>query len=690
MPGPAPKEPGHGPTAGEPRLVTLTKEETMARSRLRKIGANDLFRLELPNSPTLSPDGRYAAFTVKRTLFKKNKYASDIHVAALRSGRTRRLTTGESMDTAPAWSPNGRWIAFISNRDQKPQIWILPTHGGEARQLTKLEGGPIRQLSWSPDSRRILFGHRIQKKEDPKEKKTRPTYKHITRLVHKLDGDGYWPKERWHLWTVTVPGGRTRQITSGPDDDWDGVWSPDGKRIAFVSNRLEDADWHPENSDIFIVNDRGQRLRQVTQLFGTTENPAWSADGKTIYYMGNFAPDGEWNQYPTHIYRIPAGGGEVVDLTPELDYWPMNMVVSDTAQAGHGSVLLPFQDGEDERLAFFVNIHGGCRLYSMSTRGGPARPEWKQNVNVLAVSANRDGRLAAVAAATMMDVGDIYRVPLDGSGRVRRLTQLNRTVFDSLDLSEPEEMEFRNGRTRIQGWVLKPPGFQPQRKYPMLLEVHGGPMTQYGYTFFHEMHLLAAKGYVVVFPNPRGSDGFGTRFRSCIDARWGTVDYDDCMAVVDVMERKRYVDKSRMGILGGSYGGFMTTWAVGHTDRFKAAVTQRQASNMWTMFGSSDFGFYRAYKYRAYPWQRPMTYLKASPNFYAGNINTPLLIIHSENDYRCPLAQSEELFTSLKLQKKTVELVQFEGESHGLSRGGKPMNRLERLNRIVDWFERYL
>ena len=662
----------------------------MPRSRQRRITSTDLFRIVLPGSPALSPDGARIAFAVRRVDPKENRYLSHLFVVPARGGAAHQLTTGDHNDRTPAWSPDGKWIAFVSNRDKKSQVWLLPADGGEARQLTRFTHGPVSQIAWAPDGKKLLVAHRKETKEDEKERRKKATFKHITRLRHKLDGDGYFPKERFHFWTVTVPGGQMRQITSGENDDSSGSWSPDGRRIAFVSNRIPDADHHPDNSDIFVVPASGGRSKQITTRFGTCDRPAWSADGKTIYYMGHFGKDGEWNKLPIHIHRLSASGGPVTDLTPKLDLWPINGLVTDTAMSNFEGALIPFQEGNEERLALHLNERGGCRLYSLSVTNGSMRPEFTEDVNIVGLSVVRGRAQAAVAAARMDDVGDIYDVPLDGSGKVRRVTRFNRAFFQSRQLTQPEEVLFRKGSTKIQGWILKPPGFRADRKYPTLLQVHGGPMAQYGYTFFHEFHLLAAQGYVVVFSNPRGSDGFGTRFRSCIDGRWGTIDYDDCMAVVDSMVRRPYVDGKRLGILGGSYGGFMTTWAVGHTNRFKAAVTMRQAGNSYSFFGSSDFGFYGYYDFDGYPWEKPMKYLRMSPNFYAGEINTPLLIIHSEEDYRCPLCNAEELFTSLRMQKKVVELVQFEGESHGLSRGGKPQNRVERLNRIVGWFKKYL
>jgi dipeptidyl aminopeptidase/acylaminoacyl peptidase len=661
----------------------------------RKISAEDLFRLRIPSDADLSPDGAQVVFALKTMDAKKNCYDSHLYQVSTRGHRLRQLTRGEGLDIGPRWSPDGRHIAFISTREDKiPQVWVLPTDGGEARPLTKLRGGLINDLHWSPDSRHILFGHRIQPKEDPEKKKLKPAYKHITRILHKLDGDGYFPTERWHIWKVSVPGGRAQQLTRGENDDGGAAWSPDGRRIAFVSNRIPEADYHAINSDIFVMNASGKRLRQVTKRFGPAGAPAWSADGKSLYYMGHFGKDGEWLRYPFHIYAIPAGGGRSRDLTPKLDQWPFNMVISDTARSMVGGFILPFRTAQsEERLAFAVNEHGACRLYSIPAGGGRPRIEFGGAVNVLDVSVTPGGARAATVAAQAMDCGDIYAFDLDGSDERRQLTHLNRATFGSLRLTEPEEMIFgsaRNKNVPVHGWVLKPPGFRKDRRYPLVLNVHGGPMAQYGYTFFHEMHLLAAQGYVVVFVNPRGSSGYGLRFMNCIENRWGKLDYDDLMGVVDQMVRKRYVDRSRLGVLGGSYGGFMTTWIVGHTNRFKAAVTQRQLGNYMIQVAASDFGYYRIYGRGSAPWQTPMKYLKDSPNYYVDRMQTPLLIIHSENDLRCPISQADELFTFLKWQRKTVELIRFENEFHGLSRGGKPQNRRERLKRILDWFERYL
>ena len=686
----------------------------MARRRIR---AADLFRLVIPHGITLDAARDRIAFCVKSGDLKQNRYRSHLYLLALRGGRPRQLTQGDVNDSGPVFSPNGRWLAFVSRRGEQeaPQIWVLPLEGGEPRALTALPGGPVRDLRWSPDGRRILFGHRREPRVDPEERRRGATYKHITQLWHKLDGDGFFPAARWHLYTAAFPSGRVHQVTRGAADDFDASWSPDGKRIAFVSNRRPDAETSPDNDDLFVVSTSGRGLRQLTQRYGTVAAPAWSLDGQALYYAGHFGRRGEFLRHPYRIYRQPLAGGRLQALSPPLDQWPFNRVIADTVRSAAGELSV-YRDPETgaERIAFYSNEHGACRLYSLpaapgggrgrdggartgaSRRAGRARGlrlELGGKVNTLALAHDPETGHAAALVARLMDCGDVYRLRLDGRDAPERLTELNRALLRRLDLTEPEETIFSgraNGQTPVHGWVLKPPGFRRNRRYPMILNIHGGPMGQFGYTLFHEMHYLAAQGYVVVFTNPRGSSGYGLRFMNCIENRWGKLDYADLMAVTDAMVRRPYVDGRRLGVTGGSYGGFMTTWIVGHTQRFRAAVTQRQVGSVLTQAGSSDFGFYRIYSRGQLPWREPMKYLRDSPNFYADAIRTPLLIIHSEQDLRCPIAQSEELFTWLKVLGRTVEMVRFEGESHGLSRGGRPQNRRERLERIAGWFERYL
>lgn len=653
----------------------------------RRLRAEDIAAIALPQSPAISPDAETVVYAVKRMQLAENRYTSHLLRVPLRGGRPVRLTHGAHLDTSPCMSPDGRHVAFLSDRDGGTNVWLLPTDGGEARRLTSLTGA-VARLTWRPDGRALLVVHRPDDRPDESTRAKRPTYKHVTRLSRKLDGDGWFSGARWHAYVVHVASGRVRQVTKGEFDVGDACFSPDGTHVAFVANLEPDADRWIDQSHLYVARAMGGRPKRVSRRGGPKLFVLW--DGDALITAGHFGGPGEWIRHDMAIHEVRVRDGRQRALTKPLRSWPDNHTASDTAALGPAAPVV-YEDGGAARLAFSVQEEGASHVYSIPRAGGRPRLELGGSVNVYGLSATRRGT-CALAATTMRDAGDIYSLTLDGSRAAHRLTETNRAFFRRTRLTEPEEVKFASGRRRVHGWILKPPGFRKDRSYPMLLEIHGGPMAQYGYVFFFEMHLLAARGYVVVFSNPRGSSGYGTAWMKAIDrGRWGTVDYEDLMAVTDSMARKRYVDTHRMGVLGGSYGGYMTTHIVGRTRRFRAAVTQRQAGNRLIHFGMSDFGWYGAFATGgAMPWERPMRYLKLSPNYRAGDIRTPLLIIHSEQDHRCPIVEGEELFTFLEVQGKTVEMVAFEGESHGLSRGGKPQNRLERLRRILDWFDRYL
>ncbi|HMB69982.1 MAG TPA: S9 family peptidase [bacterium] len=661
----------------------------------RNVRIEDLYRFILPGSPALSPCGRQVAFTVKRVERKENRYVSHLWIVPSRGGRPRQLTRGTVSDSAPVWSPDGRELAFVSDRDDKTDIWTLSLEGGEPRRVTDLGGGSVSNVSWSPDGRELLFEFFSVPKKTDEQKKKEPTVRHVTRLYHKEDGFGWFNNEFWTVWKVNVRTGRATALSKGDHHDHAPRWSPDGKRIAFVSNRREDRDRWPDLSSIFVMDRNGRGVREITPTSGVRDNVRWSRDGRHLYWSGYEGGPGEWLYHEHSVWRgAVTGKAKAEALNPGHDRWVMNMVGSDAAMAGFGSVMEVYADAEgNERVAFGSDEDGSYRIYSVSSAGGDVRREVDGKLSVLALSVGAgDGPDAVAMIGTVNDTGELHRVRLDGSGGGKQLTKLTAPFFRPLKFQTPEEIRVKSGRHEIQAWVLKPPGFRKGKKYPCLIEVHGGPMTQYGESWFHEMHVLAAKGWVVAYCNPRGSSGRGMKFANVIDGKWGKDDWADVTALTDHMARRPYVDSKRLGILGGSYGGFMTTWALGHTDRYRAGVTQRQLSDWRTQAGSSDFGQYDLFHFdNKEPWEAPDVYFKASPYASVAKIKTPLLIIHSEGDLRCPVAQSEALFVAMKsLDQAPCELVRFHGEFHGLSRGGKPANRVERLKHIVRWFEKYL
>lgn len=666
------------------------------------LSGEDLFRIRFVGSPAVSPDGALIAYTVKVADLEGNRYATHLHLVPTKGGASRQLTFGKQSDTQPTWSPDGKTLAFVSNRENKrAQIHLLPLGGGEARRLTNLDGS-IMDLAWSPDGSRIAFSYSPLSEEEKArreaEKKDeadqRAAFKVFRTMHFKEDGSGYLFDAHTHVWVVEVGTGEARQITDGDTDDHGPVFSPDGKTLAFASNRLPEPLYELDNIDICTVPVQGGEIRRLTPEYGPAASPSWSPDGKTIAYLGHVCPNkGESFWRDVKVWRVPAAGGEPTLLTPGLATTAGNVTASDTADIG-GGWEAPIWSPDGKRIYFLLSERGSTRVGRVAADGGEVEmltPPGRE-VGTLSLDA-KGGRLALIESTHLAPAEVAVLDPAEG-GTPRVLTQHNAELLTSRWIGEPEDIHVPSGDgVSVHGWILKPPGFRSGERYPTILEIHGGPHGQYGYTFFHEMQHLAGLGYVVCWTNPRGSHGYGEEFAGAIVKGWGGVDYDDLMAVTDHLVAQDYVDETRLGVTGGSYGGYMTNWIIGHTNRFQAAVTQRSVVNLYSFFGESDFGFDFEYEFFGRPWENEETalqYLRMSPLHYVRNIETPLLIIHSEEDHRCPISQAEELFVALKVLKKPAEMVQFEGESHGLSRGGRPRNRLERLNRITGWFATHL
>ena len=667
----------------------------------RKINAQDLLTMRFVSEPQLSPDGTLVAFVSRWIDPEKNRYFSNLWLVATRGGESRRFTVGDYGDTSPRWSPDGGRIAFISDRSDSSQIWLIPVDGGEAAQLTKLEEGNIGSLAWSPDGTKIAFSFRAIPAADRKAEREAREEEHrsypprvIRRAGYREDGIGYNGGERWRLQAVSAETGDVNQLTSEDYDDGSPAWSPDGKTVAFVSNRSEDADLMPGCQDLWLIPSDGGAAWRVTKQSGHMQNPVWSPDGAEIAYIGHDRPDEIWGVSDPHLWVVSVESGEARDLTFGLDRPVGHHTLGDTSESEVGAAPLIWSvDGT--RLFFLVSDRGSCHLYSVNRSGGEPIQLTQGAIDVCSFSAGSETRQLALQVGSAAEPGDVYLLSTRDSDESTpsRLTDLNREWKAKLSLSTPEEIWFdtHDGK-KIQGWVVKPPDFDPHRKYPLILEIHGGPHTQYGNAFFHEFQFLAAQGYVVLYTNPRGSKGYGEAFTGAIRGTWGEPELNDLIAGVDYVIDQGYADSERLGVTGGSYGGFMTNWAVGHTDRFKAAVTQRSVTNMISMAGTCDVQLMgdRTY-FPSEVWEDPTLYWKLSPLSYVQNISTPLLILHSEGDLRCPIEQGEQLFIALKRLKREVEFVRYPGEaSHDLSRSGPPDLRIDRLGRIVEWMDKHL
>lgn len=664
-------------------------------AKKRPLQLDDLFSLRAVGRVALAPDGERVAFELKRPDPKENKNFTQLMLADARSGRVRSLTAGKFNYTLPKWSPCGRYLAFVSDREKSSRLFVLPMDGGEALCITDKDGR-VADFDWSPDSGRLVYLYQplseretLERDGKDDELKKRPQFKHITRLFHKLDGAGWWNGHYTHVWITDRDGQRRKQLTFGAYDDREPRFSPDGKLVSFISNRLPNPDLFADNGDIYVVRPTGGAIRKLTTATGACAGHAWSPDGRQIAYIGANYKLGESWKHLEHVWVIPSIGGKARNITPNVFNDCRNLTLGDITGLSF-EVTPPAWSAGGDRLYFMVSERGATRLYSQSLRRDDLRCELPGDLNLLHFHRTRPDGPFALSFGTAVTPGDVYRFDPGRDAFPQRLSDVNSEVFERVEVSVPESFEVRSDSTLVHGWVLKPPGFDKRRKYPAILQIHGGPHAQYGHNFFHELQWMAARGYIVVYTNPRGSAGYGLKYRNSIHADWGNLDYKDVMRAAEWMAARPYVDRSRLGITGGSYGGFMTNWVIGHNDFFHAAVTQRSVTNLESMFGTSDYGYDLGHEFGGTPWQNRALLLKQSPLTYVKNIHTPLLIEHEEQDHRCPIEQGEQLFACLKVLGREVEMVRFEGESHGLCRTGRPQNRAERLRRIMGWFERHI
>ncbi len=687
-------------------------------AKKRPVTKEDLWTVKTLHGGSLSPDGESFVFSARSVRKDRKGYDSHLYVAGLHDGLVRQYTHGKKGDAGAVYSPGGTLIAFLGKRGHYPGIHILPTGGGEARVLVEKDGA-FGDLSFSPDGRRILCtftpndpiekpgtppdaaakgaqggkGDRAEEAatadpDAPPPKREPPVFRHIDRLFYRMDGLGFYPKAEPQVWVFDVLTGAGTQITAGKRGAAQPAFSPDGRWVAFVRNVARDPDRESERGDLFVVSSRGGRPRLVPTPPGPVGYPRFSPDGRRIAYLGHDDLKDPWYEQ-LRVWVVPADGrGRARCLARTFDQPAYDATITDIV--GGPGVLAPHWSPDGRRIYFMSSRHGSTGLYRVPARGGTPELVTPDRIHLQSVCVSRDGRTAAgiVSAPTMPPEAFAFDLR---SGAARRLSTLNKAWTDDIEVRRPQRVVVRSTeKARVEAWILTPPGFNPRRKYPAILEIHGGPQTQYGYSFFHEMQLLAARGFVVMYSNPRGSQGYGRAFAEAIKGDWGNRDFADVMAVTDHLASLPYVNAKRLGVTGGSYGGYMTNWVVGHTRRFKAAVTQRSVVDFVPFFGSSDIGFRFHHTLGAYPWEDPEAYRRQSPLTYAQNIRTPLLILHNESDLRCNIEQAENLFATLKVLGRKVEFVRFPGEPHGLSRGGRPDRRVARLEQIAGWFERHL
>lgn len=678
----------------------------------RRITPEDLLAIELAGEPQLSPDGALLAYVVARIDPEQNETRHQIYVMNASPGsQPRAFTSGQRSDRHPRWSPDGSRLAFLSNRSGKSQIWVMNALGGEAWQLTRFKDGVSGPPVWSPDGTQIAFTATVpaegpkpeDAKEEPEDLYTKYTkgVKRIDRLFYKLDGTGFLdPKKHQQVFVIAAEErAEARQVTRGGWNHQSPAWSPDGKRLAVTANRRQDDDYRPYLSNLYVIDLAQGRPEpvQITPEGYSLYEPAWSPDGSQIACLGHNRPVGGYSN--TRLFVVGADGQEFRQLAASWDRTLSPCTIYDMPAPGGGRLTWT-PDGS--ALVLTGSDRGQQQLYAVDTESGSVTQLTAGEHCVTGWSYDGGCRKLAVQITQPDLPSDLFLV--EGPDLLR-LTDVNRELLSEIELAPVERFTFATadgqspytaahgyrGLTETDGWVMKPAGFDESTRYPAILEIHGGPMGMYGWTFFMEFQVLAAAGYGVVYTNPRGSQGYGEQFCASIKEDWGNLDYQDVMAGLEAaLSRFPWIDPTRLGVAGGSYGGFMTNWIVGHSDRFKAAITMRSVVNEASSVGTSDFGFVDLESYPSKPWEEMTFYRQVSPLTFVEQIRTPLLIEHQEEDYRCPMEQAEQLYTALKVLRRTVEFVRYPESSHGMSRTGKPWLRVHRLKTILDWFGRYI
>ena len=656
--------------------LLLVAAGPLAGQARRPVTSEDYFTFKSVGDPALSPDGTQLLYTVTRVERAQNRRFTAIWLVPVDAGAPARQLTGNAVSSSgPRWSPDGKSVAFTSSRptpgddaSSRSQLYLLRLDGGEPRRVTGLPNG-VSGCEFSPDGAKLACLSRT----GPSDRKAPSSdVRHYTGLSYKFNDTGWFDDKKSHIWIIDVATGAATQLTSGDRwNDSDPQWSPDGSRIAFVSNRTGREQDGDDNSDVWVVPTSGGEPARISDHPDGDNSPRWSPDGKAIAFIGR-NKDGD----PPMLW-LASSDGEAIStlLYPAEELFPSELTWAERGKA----------------LYFNAGNHGETHFYRLDLATKPVTTLTRGPRAVRRLSLHDASGTLAYLGNDFTHLDELYVARRDGSAE-RRLTGVNDAFLAELDLQPVERLTYKGADGwDVDGFLVKPVGWQPGKSYPMVLSIHGGPAGMYGVDWFHEFQVYAGQGWAVFFTNPRGSTGYGHKFERGIAGEWGGKDYVDVMKGVDaVLAANPWIDPARLGVTGGSYGGYLTNWIVGHTARFKAAVTLRSISNFISDDGTRDGAYGHATDFGGDIFQKYELDWDRSPLKHVRNVTTPVLILHSDNDYRVPLEQAEQWFRALRHHGKTAELVIFPRENHNLTRTGEPKHLVESLDWQVYWFQRYL